>query len=166
MPELCPECSSRLAPAKVGDVDLRCPNQKNCPAQVRGRVEHIGSRGGLDIEGLGEVSAAALTQPLEPATPPLVTEARLFDLSVEELFPIRVLVRDADTGEVKKDPEHRGTHRPDTVPTESARRVIRHGTPPHQCFQGTEEWVPSKAAYELMEQFETSEEHNRCGDSW
>jgi DNA ligase (NAD+) len=73
MPELCPECSSRLAPAKAGDVDLRCPNQKNCPAQVRGRVEHIGSRGGLDIEGLGEVSAAALTQPLEPATPPLVT---------------------------------------------------------------------------------------------
>ncbi|MGB1101647.1 MAG: hypothetical protein ACPG20_04090, partial [Pontimonas sp.] len=70
-----------------------------------GRVEHIGSRGGLDIEGLGEVSAAALTQPLEPSVPPLVTEARLFDLSVEELFPIRVLVREADTGEPKKDPE-------------------------------------------------------------
>jgi len=69
MPVACPDCGSTLAPAKEGDVDLRCPNAENCPAQVRGRVEHIGSRGGLDIEGLGEVSAAALTQPLEPATP-------------------------------------------------------------------------------------------------
>ena len=40
---------------------------RSCPAQVRGRVEHIGSRGALDIEALGEVAAAALTQPLEPA---------------------------------------------------------------------------------------------------
>ena len=156
MPELCPECSSRLAPAKVGDVDLRCPNQKNCPAQVRGRVEHIGSRGGLDIEGLGEVSAAALTQPLEPATPPLVTEARLFDLSVEELFPIRVLVRDADTGEVKKDPV---TGEP-VVQTPFRRKRQKSDPawdPTSSIFQGTEEWVPSKAAFELVDQLEKAQ---------
>ena len=75
MPENCPECGTRLAPAKEGDIDLRCPNAEFCPAQVRGRVEHIGSRGALDIEALGEVAAAALTQPLEPETPPLPTEA-------------------------------------------------------------------------------------------
>ena len=56
---------------KEGDVDLRCPNAFSCPAQVRGRVEHIGSRGGLDIEGLGEVAATALTQPLRPKPAPL-----------------------------------------------------------------------------------------------
>src|SRR5690606_8973195 len=71
MPAECPECGTGLAPAKEGDVDLRCPNAKSCPAQVRGRVEHIGSRGALDIEALGEVSAAALTQPLVPVVPPL-----------------------------------------------------------------------------------------------
>ncbi len=98
MPTECPECGTPLAPAKEGDVDLRCPNARSCPAQVRGRVEHIGSRGALDIEGLGEVSAAALTQPVEPAEPPLETEAGLFELVIDDLLPIRVLVRDNETG--------------------------------------------------------------------
>ncbi|MRG58658.1 NAD-dependent DNA ligase LigA [Agromyces sp. CFH 90414] len=103
MPERCPECGTPLRPMKEGDIDLRCPNARSCPAQVRGRVEHIGSRGALDIEALGEVTAAALTQPYVPADPPLRTEARLFDLTVEELVPIEVVVRDAETGEPRVD---------------------------------------------------------------
>ncbi|WP_298741376.1 NAD-dependent DNA ligase LigA [uncultured Microbacterium sp.] len=103
MPTQCPECGSRLAPAKEGDIDLRCPNTRSCPAQVRGRVEHIGSRGALDIEVLGEVTAAALTQPDVPATPPLVTEAALFELTLDDLVPIEVVVRDAETGERRVD---------------------------------------------------------------
>ena len=98
MPKNCPACGFELAPAKEGDVDLRCPNARSCPAQVRGRVEHVGSRGALDIEKLGEVSAAALTQPLEPPTPPLVTEAGLFSLTLADLMPITVVIRDAETG--------------------------------------------------------------------
>ncbi|MFE7845072.1 NAD-dependent DNA ligase LigA [Microbacterium sp. NPDC057407] len=103
MPSNCPECGSPLAPAKEGDIDLRCPNTRACPAQVRGRVEHIGSRGALDIEALGEVTAAALTQPSVPESPPLETEAGLFDLTLEQLVPIEVLVRDAETGEPRID---------------------------------------------------------------
>ncbi|MBU4337071.1 MAG: NAD-dependent DNA ligase LigA, partial [Actinobacteria bacterium] len=80
MPVACPECGTALRPMREGDIDLRCPNARTCPAQVRGRVEHIGSRGGLDIEALGEVTAAALTQPEVPSTPPLVNEAALFAL--------------------------------------------------------------------------------------
>ncbi len=99
MPANCPECGTPLAPSKEGDVDLRCPNARSCPAQVRGRVEHVGSRGALDIEVLGEVTAAALTQPLEPSTPPLITEARLFSLTIDDLLPIRVQVRDKETGQ-------------------------------------------------------------------
>ena len=98
MPTECPECGTPLAPAKEGDIDLRCPNARSCPAQVRGRVEHIGSRGALDIEALGEVTAAALTQPDVPAEPPLDTEAGLFDLTLEQIVPIEVVVRDAETG--------------------------------------------------------------------
>jgi DNA ligase (NAD+) len=105
MPRDCPECGTELRPAKEGDIDLRCPNARSCPAQVRGRVEHIGSRGGLDIEGLGEISAAALTQPQIPDAPPLVTEAGLFDLTLEQLLPIEVVVRDAETGLAKLDDE-------------------------------------------------------------
>lgn len=105
MPENCPECGTPLRPMKAGDIDLRCPNARSCPAQVRGRVEHIGSRGALDIEALGEVTAAALTQPAVPPVPPLVTEARLFELTVDELVPIEVVVRDAETGQPKVEDE-------------------------------------------------------------
>ncbi|MCU1545857.1 MAG: NAD-dependent ligase LigA [Homoserinimonas sp.] len=105
MPTECPECGTPLRPAKEGDVDLRCPNAKTCPAQVRGRVEHIGSRGALDIEVLGEVAAAALTQPTTPSTPPLVTEAGLFDLTLGDLLPIEVVVRNSETGLLKEDGE-------------------------------------------------------------
>ncbi|HZK60350.1 MAG TPA: NAD-dependent DNA ligase LigA [Cryobacterium sp.] len=103
MPANCPECGTPLAPAKEGDIDLRCPNARSCPAQVRGRVEHIGSRGALDIEVLGEVAAAALTQPTVPAEPPLPTEAGLFDLELGDLLPIEVVVKDAETGLPKEE---------------------------------------------------------------
>ena len=63
MPRSCPSCGAALAPAKEGDVDLRCPNTRSCPAQVTERVAHIGSRGALDVEGLGDEAAVALTQP-------------------------------------------------------------------------------------------------------
>lgn len=63
MPENCPSCGSRLAPQKEGDVDLRCPNQAGCPAQVSERIAHLGARSALDIEGLGDEAALALTQP-------------------------------------------------------------------------------------------------------
>ena len=60
MPMHCPECGTLLAPAKEGDVDIRCPNSRSCPAQLRERVFHLSGRGGLDIEGLGYEAAAAL----------------------------------------------------------------------------------------------------------
>ncbi|WP_313480895.1 NAD-dependent DNA ligase LigA [Microbacterium sp.] len=103
MPEACPECGTPLRPMKEGDIDLRCPNARSCPAQVRGRVEHIGSRGALDVEALGEVTAAALTQPNRPALAPLETEAGLFDLTLEQIVPIEVIVRDSETGLPKED---------------------------------------------------------------
>ncbi|WP_435404999.1 NAD-dependent DNA ligase LigA [Microbacterium aurantiacum] len=130
MPEACPECGSRLAPAKEGDIDLRCPNTRTCPAQVRGRVEHIGSRGALDIEALGEVTAAALTQPIAPGQPVLQTEAGLFDLTLEQLVPIEVLVRDAETGEIKVD---EGTGEP-------VRRAPFQKLGPATYPPGTEDW--------------------------
>ena len=60
MPTECPECGSPLAPAKEGDVDIRCPNARYCPAQLRERVFHAAGRGGFDIELLGLKAAVAL----------------------------------------------------------------------------------------------------------
>ena len=103
MPKNCPDCGSKLAPAQDGDVDLRCPNAKSCPAQLRERIAYIGSRSALDIEALGFVTAVALTQPLEPKLPPVRSEADLFNLTLEDLLPIKSQVVDADTGAVKLD---------------------------------------------------------------
>ncbi|MET7760904.1 NAD-dependent DNA ligase LigA [Streptomyces sp. NPDC005393] len=105
MPSECPECGTPLQPAKEGDVDLRCPNARSCPAQLRERVYYLAGRKCLDIEGLGYVAATALTQPLEPAEPPMKDEGDLFDLKVEQLLPIRSYVLDPDSGLPKRDPE-------------------------------------------------------------
>ena len=103
MPKVCPDCNSPLAPASEGDVDLRCTNNKNCPAQLRERIAYLGSRGVLDIEALGYVAAVALTQPVEPKRAPIQSEADLFHLKLEQLLPIRATVVDADTGLPKLD---------------------------------------------------------------
>ena len=105
MPTNCPECLAELSPASEGDVDLRCPNARSCPAQLRERIAYIGSRSAMDIEALGYVSAAALTQPIEPKEPPLRSEADLFSLTIEQLLPIRSYVLDPDTGLPKHDGE-------------------------------------------------------------
>ena len=60
MPTLCPSCGTPLAPTREGDVDIRCPNARSCPSQLRERIFHLGGRGALDIEGLGYKAAVAL----------------------------------------------------------------------------------------------------------
>ncbi|KQO62931.1 NAD-dependent DNA ligase LigA [Curtobacterium sp. Leaf261] len=150
MPTECPECGTTLKPAKEGDIDLRCPNARSCPAQVRGRVEHIASRGSLDVEGLGEVAASALTQPLFPETPPLVTEAGLFDLTMEDIVPIEVIVRDAETGMPKVD----GGGAPKRVtPFSRARKKTDPAFDPdaHGAdYTGEPSRFPSKNAFEML----------------
>jgi len=60
MPTHCPECGTALTYQKAGDVDLRCPNARSCPAQLRERLFHVAGRGAFDIEGLGYEAATAL----------------------------------------------------------------------------------------------------------
>ncbi|MBF8170341.1 MULTISPECIES: NAD-dependent DNA ligase LigA [Streptomyces] len=105
MPAECPECGTPLKAMKEGDIDLRCPNARACPAQLRERVAYLAGRQCLDIEHFGGVVAAALTGPLEPSEPPLVDEGDLFDLTVEKLLPITAYVLDPDSGLPKRDPK-------------------------------------------------------------
>jgi len=81
MPTVCPECGSELRPEKQGDADLRCPNRRSCPAQLRERLIHLGSRQGLDIEGLGEKAVDAIL-----AAHLVVDEGDIFDLTAETLI--------------------------------------------------------------------------------
>jgi len=60
MPTRCPECRTELRPQKEGDADIRCPNQRSCPAQLRERLFHVAGRGAFDIEVLGYEAAIAM----------------------------------------------------------------------------------------------------------
>ena len=80
MPTNCPECASELRAITAGDVDIRCPNTRSCPAQLRERIYYIGSRAALDIDVLGlEAAIALLTDQI------ITDESDLFDLSTESL---------------------------------------------------------------------------------
>jgi DNA ligase (NAD+) len=88
MPTVCPACGTPLRPQKAGDVDLRCPNSRSCPAQLRERLFHIGSRNALDIEVLGFEAAGAL---LEAGV--LHDEGGLFDLDEQALLAVPLFTR-------------------------------------------------------------------------
>lgn len=102
MPTECPSCGTPLAPAKEGDVDIRCPNQRSCPSQLRERVFHLAGRGAFDIEAMGWEAAIALVDPEHnrPETadaegvpvqvPVLETEAGFFDFEVDALADVLV----------------------------------------------------------------------------
>jgi DNA ligase (NAD+) len=83
MPTHCPACGTELAYEKEGDADLRCPNARSCPAQLRERLFHVASRQALDIEVLGYQSGHAL---LEAGL--LVDEGDLFDLDADKLATV------------------------------------------------------------------------------
>ncbi len=80
MPTNCPECASELRAITAGHVDIRCPNTRSCPAQLRERIYYIGSRAALDIDVLGlEAAIALLTDQI------ITDESDLFDLTTKSL---------------------------------------------------------------------------------
>ncbi|EIC61739.1 NAD-dependent DNA ligase LigA [Mycobacteroides abscessus] len=81
MPTACPECGTTLAHEKEGDADIRCPNSRSCPAQLRERVFHVAGRGAFDIEALGYEAAIALL-----AAGVIEDEGDLFGLTADDLL--------------------------------------------------------------------------------
>jgi DNA ligase (NAD+) len=59
-PTHCPVCGNP-AVREEGEADYRCVNV-DCPALLHGTVEHWGSRGVMNIEGLGEAAVAQLLE--------------------------------------------------------------------------------------------------------
>jgi len=81
MPTHCPECATELRAITEGDVDIRCPNTRSCPAQLRERIYYIGSRAALDIDVLGYEAAVALL-----ADKIITDEADIFSLTESKLM--------------------------------------------------------------------------------
>ncbi len=53
VPSRCPECGTPLAKPE-SEVSYYCPNEEECPAQIRGRILHFASRDAMDIKTLGK----------------------------------------------------------------------------------------------------------------
>jgi DNA ligase (NAD+) len=96
MPTECPACGTTLAPEKEGDKDIRCPNSRSCPAQLRERLSGLAGRGAFDIEALGWEGAVAL---LESGV--LTDESTLFGLTADDIARVPLYTRAAK----KTDPE-------------------------------------------------------------
>ena len=88
MPTECPDCGTPLAPAKEGDIDIRCPNSRFCLGQRRERLAYIGARPVLDIDALGEKSARALID-----SGVIFDEGDLFALTEEDLLRVPFFVK-------------------------------------------------------------------------
>ena len=96
MPTECPSCGATLGQQKEGDKDIRCPNSRSCPSQLRERLFGLAGRGAFDIEALGEEGATAL---LESGV--LTDESTLFDLTADDIIRVPLYTRAAK----KNDPE-------------------------------------------------------------
>ena len=84
-PEFCPCCGAKLVPID-NEVNLYCPNSKNCPAQIKSKIEYWASKECMDIDGLGSNIVAQLVDNKLVKTP-----ADLYKLTVDDLMKINLV---------------------------------------------------------------------------
>ncbi|WP_414693604.1 NAD-dependent DNA ligase LigA [Ornithinimicrobium sp.] len=88
MPTHCPSCGTELRPEREGDKDIRCPNARTCPSQLRERLFSVAGRGAFDIEALGWEGVQALLD-----AQVLHDEGGLFSLTREDIRSIPLYTR-------------------------------------------------------------------------
>lgn len=115
MPTHCPSCGTELGQQKEGDKDIRCPNSRTCPSQLRERLSSLAGRGAFDIEVLGWEGVVGL---LDAGV--LADESTLFSLTAEDIFRVPLYRRKAKKG----DPQE--AVRDGQVLSENGRKLIDH----------------------------------------
>jgi DNA ligase (NAD+) len=95
-PTHCPECGTELV-RKEGEANHYCPNERGCPPQLRGKVEHFIHRKAMNIDSLGEGKIELLFDKGLIQNP-----ADLYDLTYEKLFGLEKVITDEETGKTKK----------------------------------------------------------------
>lgn len=78
--ENCPECQTTLI-RREGEAQHYCPNDKTCPPQVKGRIEHFISRKAMNIDGLGSETVDLLVEKRL-----ILNIADLYDLTYEQIL--------------------------------------------------------------------------------
>ena len=78
----CPECGTALV-RNEGEAAHYCPNEKGCPPQIKGRIEHFIQRRAMDIDSLGGRTIASLFEKGLVKDP-----ADLYSLSYDEVYQL------------------------------------------------------------------------------
>lgn len=95
-PTQCPECGTELV-RKEGEANHYCPNERGCPPQLRGKVEHFIHRKAMNIDSLGEGKIELLFDKNL-----IKDSADLYDLGYEQLFGLEKIITDEETGKTKR----------------------------------------------------------------
>lgn len=89
--ENCPECQTALI-RREGEAQHYCPNEKTCPPQVKGRIEHFISRKAMNIDGLGTETVDLLVE-----KGLILNIADLYNLTYEQILNLeRMAEKSAD----------------------------------------------------------------------
>ncbi|MGC8802874.1 MAG: NAD-dependent DNA ligase LigA, partial [Bacteroidales bacterium] len=92
----CPECGTPLQ-RNEGEARHYCPNEKSCPPQLKGKIEHFISRKAMNIESLGEGKVDLLFDKGLVRNP-----ADLYELTYDQLYGLEKVIEDPLLGKVKK----------------------------------------------------------------
>ncbi|MCF8374394.1 MAG: NAD-dependent DNA ligase LigA [Bacteroidales bacterium] len=91
----CPECGIELV-RKEGEANHYCPNENNCPPQIKGKIEHFVSRKAMNIDGLGEETVELLYNENL-----IHNIADLYDLKIEQLLPLERMAEKSASNIIK-----------------------------------------------------------------
>lgn len=90
-PTHCPECGTKLI-RRVGEAQHICPNERNCPPQIKGKIEHFVGRRAMNIESMGNETIDLLYK-----AGLLHNIADLYDLTVEKIIPLERMAEKSAT---------------------------------------------------------------------
>jgi len=92
----CPECGTPLKRAG-GEAAHYCPNEDNCPPQIKGKLEHFISRKAMDIKSLGEGKIETLFD-----NHLISNVADLYDLTYDQIFGLEKIITSENGRKIKK----------------------------------------------------------------
>jgi len=95
-PQNCPKCGTELV-RNEGEVAFYCPNERGCPPQLRGKIEHFIQRKAMNIDSLGEGKIELLFD-----KGLVLTVADLYTLAYDQLLGLEKEIYNEETGKSKK----------------------------------------------------------------
>ena len=94
--EKCPECGTKLE-RQEGEAANVCPNEDNCPPQIKGKLEHFIHRKAMNIDSLGEGKIEILFD-----NHLVKNISDLYNLTYDSILGLEKINKDSDSAKDKK----------------------------------------------------------------